>query len=1122
MEKAVEKQIRYPFSGVAPNLIDKFLILGYNQKIIDDTSQNGKVFENFSKYEIIYKNFSEKPSIINEICNDYIKDGLEEDIIIDLIFPNIPSMLLVNKAKMNANALKDMEILIQPRTIIFSINPHDNSGSKKSYNGLGFIFYIQIEHKTNDKIDGTIYVPAAYVILSEYPYFYHFNEICKYIYKQMRKESDEIPLEVLIYNIVKYMESPINKSINLTFIAPVNFKFKDKGNNLSTILEPLYSLSRDKYQIPNFFFHQLSGYPYMDINLSFLFNLIPPEIVLQVFIFSFLEHDIIFYSTNEEHLNMIMYIFSNINYPFNDSIYYWHILSVSLDDFIYGNSPFVGKACSILIGILGEYSPDNETTSKIKEHFVLDIDNKNFFFLYEKESEDSKETILLHNYIKNCIQETNFYSLSTDEETKIRNYFNDGIKLYEAIKKLLEELSRRSQKVTSTNFNEKNEKPGFFHFYDDESEMDCFNANLTLQKAFLSFIESIIKNFVSILFIEQDKKEDNINLNINIKMDDDNNINEEEKVKRSLAAKAGAIFKKKFIDCSKYNSFVVNFCQYHDTIDLFKIPYTFLNEFIYYSHIAVHNDLSEVDVFKIIDQFYGKRKIKSFKDMFNKEAVEESKEKKLKEKKDKKKMKVPEEDYIEKEKDSIIEDNEIQNIYVFNFIEYVEYYKQHLRELINREQSDDKEIFTSVQTRQYKSFRRNGFFLSNKILNIYKNICNNNNDNILKLFKLIKCVKDSDNRNNNTNQMNEINIKDDAQYSFEEIIKNKKLNKLEKDIKIFGAFEFEEITDVIENHFINERCVTSFGLIKFSLLNILAITRGYPNQKISNPKIIETICDFCDNTKSLVRKYMNIFLYIFKQLYEKNIIKNKKEFLQCRNIIAQYFSKSNLLPTEDTIKAFNEKKKGEINNNVKEDKNNEENQVFEKEQNKEEDKFITQNGTFFDQKLFKKQETLMEIFKIIDTVFLGNYTHKAMTHWLTFKDLKTTFKKKGIKDKDYFLPKTPLNLFYSSEKLFKNYINNHFVNEKQYYGELLYDILSLIFYFKLPTNEEEKWTEHYSKSKEVIIDENIAKKKDTKNEKTKKDQEDKDQKSIKISQQISTIIAMLVNLIEVIQKDSKL
>ena len=156
MEKGVERQIRYPFSGVAPNLIDKFLVLGYNQKIIDNTSQKGKVFENFSKYEVIYKKVSEKPSIINEITNDYIKEWLDDEMIIKLIFPNSPSMLLVNKTKMNANALKDMEILIQPRSIIFSINPIDSNGSKRSYNGLGFIFFIPMDHKINDKIVGLL------------------------------------------------------------------------------------------------------------------------------------------------------------------------------------------------------------------------------------------------------------------------------------------------------------------------------------------------------------------------------------------------------------------------------------------------------------------------------------------------------------------------------------------------------------------------------------------------------------------------------------------------------------------------------------------------------------------------------------------------------------------------------------------------------------------------------------------------------------------------------------------------------------------------------------------------------------------------------------------------------
>ena len=44
----------------------------------------------------------------------------------------------------------------------------------------------------------------------------------------------------------------------------------------------------------------------MDINLSFLFNLIPPEIIVEVFIFTFLKHDIIFYSTKLEILNIVI------------------------------------------------------------------------------------------------------------------------------------------------------------------------------------------------------------------------------------------------------------------------------------------------------------------------------------------------------------------------------------------------------------------------------------------------------------------------------------------------------------------------------------------------------------------------------------------------------------------------------------------------------------------------------------------------------------------------------------------------------------------------------------------------------------------------------------------------
>ena len=1100
IEIDLEKKVKYPFSGVAPNLIDKFLVLGYEQKVIEHTYRYFKNEDGRKEYEtrFEYFNFEERPPIINEISNSYKKDLLENDLILELIFPNIPEMFFLDKEYLNTKKLIDEELLISNYSIIFSINPQDNSGSKKSYNGLGYVFYVPIEHKVDDIFVGMLYVPIAYVILSEYPYFYQFKEICRQVFRQMKLEHDGMPVEILLYNIVKYLQSPINKSLSLTFVAPLGLPFKDKGNNLSDILYPVYSPSQDENRIPSMFFHQLSGYPFMDINLSFLFNLIPPEIVVEVFVFSFLEHDIIFYSSRPDILNMVMYIFSNLNYPFNDSIYYWHVLSVSQENFMNGSSTFVGKTCSTLTGILSEYNPDILTTSKIREHFVLDIDNKNFFFLYQEESDDVRDTIALYTYIKNCAQDaddTNVDAIRIDRELKMRNYFNDGIQLYEVIKNLMEELNRRSKKVTSTNYNEKKEKPSFLTLYEDESEMECIEANIRLQKAFFTFVAQMSQNFVSILNIEGEKKEDDINISVTIRKDD--NINEEEENKRKLASKAGRIFKKKFIDCSKYSNFVINFCKFHDTIDLYKIPYTFINELIYYSHIAVRNNLSEVDVFKLIDQFYGKRKMISFEELIADNSGKEAKDKKNKNKKkekDKKEKEKKEKKNKELEKEELVEETDIKNVYVFNFINFVEYYKDNLRGLINREQEDDKEIFTKLNTRTYKVFKRNGFFLSNKILNIYMNIANNNNEKFINLFNIIKCVhyKESNSINNNNNKINESQLKlnEDVETKniLGELILLNNKPKLEKELKIFGSYEFIEITDVIERHFILERCFSSYGLVKFALLNILAITRGFPNQKISNAKVMETICDFCNKTKSLARKYMNIFLNIFQELNYKNVIKNKKELLKCRNIIAEYFTKSNMLPTEETTKAFNEKQKKEEKKNMEEENVNVDISI---DVNKEEEQYIIDNGKFFDEKIKKKK--LDEIMKTIEGIFTGIYSNKTAIYNITYKEVTNVYSKKGVKEKDKFLPKTPLNLYYSSKKLLQRYMRNKFQNEKEAYDEILFDILSLLFYFKIPTIGE-KWVEHYRTEKETISE---------------------------LKEPITTIIAILTNLIEVIQQYAK-
>ena len=110
-------------------------------------------------------------------CNDYTKDILDNDLIFELIFPIMPEMYFLEKQYISKKEI-DEELLITPYSIIFSINPQDNNNSKRTYNVLGYIFYIIQEQIIENKLRN-LYVPVAYVILSEFPYFYHFNDICK-------------------------------------------------------------------------------------------------------------------------------------------------------------------------------------------------------------------------------------------------------------------------------------------------------------------------------------------------------------------------------------------------------------------------------------------------------------------------------------------------------------------------------------------------------------------------------------------------------------------------------------------------------------------------------------------------------------------------------------------------------------------------------------------------------------------------------------------------------------------------------------------------------------------------------------------------------------------------------
>ncbi len=1175
-KEAKNKLIKYTFSGIAPNLIDKFLVLGYDQKTIDYTFQNCSVSQSPDlNTRFTFFEFDNRPSIINEICNDYSKDLLENDLVLELIFPNFPQMYFLDKQYINTEKEIDEDILISTYTIIFSINPQDNSGSKKSYNGLGYVFYVIQEHRSQGELDGYLYIPNAYVILSEYPYYYHFNEICKNIFLQMKKENDEIPIDILIYNLVKFAPSPINKSINLFFGAPIGFhQNKTKAENILTSLKS--NSPKDYNGIPSMFFNQLSGYPFMDVNISFLLNLIPPEIIVEVFIFSFLENDIIFYSFRPEILNMVMYIFSNLNYPFNDSIYYWHILSVSQNSFMTGKSTFVGKTSTTLTGILSKYDPELLTTKKIREHFVLDIDNKNFFYTYQEETKEVNDVLTLFNYIKMCVEDItdNTNDIKKLDRSFNRTYFQDGFQLYEVIRNLMAELIRRSKKVTCTNYNEKRVKPTFLTMYEDESEMDCMEVNMRLQKAFFTFITQVVKNCLgSFNKGEEDKNKDNESclssrdpsFVCNLKKEENSNQEEVEEgeaevQRKELAKTAGKIFREKFMNSSKYNSFIINFCQYHETIDLYEIPYSFINEFIYYSQIASKNNLSEVGVFQLIDQFYGKIKMLDFDEIINQKEkdkeIEKSKKNEKEDKKDKKEKKEKEKEKKEKEKkekekkkekknekknenkieqkdenmnkndnlpmsDLKEEDTELENIYLFSFDNFTEFYQKNLRAIINREQEDDRDIFIKVKStnRNYKKYKRNGYFLSNKILSNYMTFVNNYFDEIVDTFKLIKCEYANPKQESNSKiiEKNPKEAKSSEEIDYSYLLKNRHMNKNLWNLKFFGPYDLMEITDVIEHHFILERCFSSYGIIKFCLLNVLAVTRTIQSQIINNQYVIELIIDFCKKTKSLVRKYMNIYLNIFYNL-QKYMDENKKEQFginDCLNLISTYIKKSNVIPKKELLETPSENQTESSSNKSSLSKNS--------QSDDERRDYIRKYGKFFEIKegLFHRNTTTKfnEILKAIESIFTGKFTNFILN--IDYKEINELYiiliDKKGK-----FCPKPPVSLYVSTTKILRSYLDN-FSLDKKYYEELCLDILSLLYYLKIPTIGA-KWIDinkETQKEKKENLVKSLLKEKSLKKKETKDEIEEESDEVKSINKSVRKLIAILIDLFNNIIKQRR-
>ena len=92
--------IKYPYNGRAPNLIDKFMIIGYDTKVLEKTLPliNEKYAPELAKQGIdsnpISVKSDERPTIINEVCFDYQKEVLDNEMVLELLFPDKPIFYL--------------------------------------------------------------------------------------------------------------------------------------------------------------------------------------------------------------------------------------------------------------------------------------------------------------------------------------------------------------------------------------------------------------------------------------------------------------------------------------------------------------------------------------------------------------------------------------------------------------------------------------------------------------------------------------------------------------------------------------------------------------------------------------------------------------------------------------------------------------------------------------------------------------------------------------------------------------------------------------------------------------------------------------------------------------------
>ena len=383
--------IKYPYLGFSSNLIDYFLIIGYEDSYIDKNikpkiknklksklnfetlKSENNVIDNFNNISYNTNNTYDnkindnnnktndnnnktndsndknnnsndknknnflsifldknKPSILSNISNlNYNEQMIEEEKIIEIIYPNVPNIYYFIDESLPQDSNYNL---------IFNYN---DLKQNKIFNGFAYKFY-EIFIFKNFKLA----LPKSIVIISQYPFFSFYSNIIKDILKLFKNKILEIPIEILIYNIINYLPAPIDYSYKYKLFPENTLKTYDtKSNENEDIFknEKIINKNYNSYiEIKKNIFEnkcisQLSGYPIFDYNIDEIFKFFQFEFIIELFIYTFLQQDLIIFYDNLEELNILLFSLYQLNYPLNYSSYFENIFALSKEEVMYEN-----------------------------------------------------------------------------------------------------------------------------------------------------------------------------------------------------------------------------------------------------------------------------------------------------------------------------------------------------------------------------------------------------------------------------------------------------------------------------------------------------------------------------------------------------------------------------------------------------------------------------------------------------------------------------------------------------------------------------------------------------------------------------------------------------------------